>query len=158
MQETETRNFVFLLNNTNKEDLYSILKDMSMHQDLSNLYFKLSEWYVTKKALPKQFIDLTEGIEEPVIITNLPHKGQDSTSIWNGPCTWTVSDNVQLYNIGKIGEWNISSDGYYPYCSLCNKEPEDGAITDVCPNCGADLSKSAQRLKELTDRKWDECN
>ena len=33
--------------------------------------------------------------------------------------------------------WLISSDGYYPYCSACMAEPEDGKMTDFCPSCGA---------------------
>ena len=33
--------------------------------------------------------------------------------------------------------WLINSDGYYPYCSACMKEPKDGKMTDVCPSCGA---------------------
>lgn len=35
------------------------------------------------------------------------------------------------------GHWIICSDGYYPYCSECNKEPRDGERTKQCPNCGA---------------------
>jgi len=42
---------------------------------------------------------------------------------------------------GKIGcgnaRWLINSDGYYPYCSACMAEPEDGKMTDFCPSCGA---------------------
>lgn len=41
----------------------------------------------------------------------------------------------------KIGRgnarWLINSDGYYPYCSACMAEPEDGKMTDFCPSCGA---------------------
>ena len=33
--------------------------------------------------------------------------------------------------------WLINSDGYYPYCSACMAEPEDGKMTDFCPSCGA---------------------
>ena len=33
--------------------------------------------------------------------------------------------------------WLINSDGYYPYCSDCMAEPEDGKMTDFCPSCGA---------------------
>ena len=33
--------------------------------------------------------------------------------------------------------WLINSDGYYPYCSACMAEPEDGIMTDFCPSCGA---------------------
>ena len=34
-------------------------------------------------------------------------------------------------------KWEISSDGYYPYCKMCNARPENGKITNYCPNCGA---------------------
>jgi hypothetical protein len=37
----------------------------------------------------------------------------------------------------RIGQWIINSDGYYPYCSRCNKEPQSRLMTDYCPNCGA---------------------
>ena len=39
----------------------------------------------------------------------------------------------------KRGEWLINTDGYYPYCSKCKKEPKSGEMTDFCPNCGADM-------------------
>ena len=41
----------------------------------------------------------------------------------------------------KTGKWLINSDGYYPYCSECRKEPKSGDMTDFCPNCGADMRK-----------------
>lgn len=37
------------------------------------------------------------------------------------------------------GEWKICSDGYYPYCSNCQREPQSGKMTDYCPNCGAKM-------------------
>ena len=37
----------------------------------------------------------------------------------------------------KKGEWIISSDGYYPYCSKCHFRPHE--MTNYCPNCGADM-------------------
>lgn len=37
----------------------------------------------------------------------------------------------------KTGQWLINSDGYYPYCSICKKEPQNRIMTDYCPNCGA---------------------
>lgn len=40
-------------------------------------------------------------------------------------------------------EWRINSDGYYPYCSNCNTEPESGKMTDYCPNCGAYMKCSS---------------
>lgn len=48
-------------------------------------------------------------------------------------------------------EWRINSDGYYPYCSNCNTEPESGKMTDYCPNCGAYMKCSSSKecvLKE----------
>lgn len=37
----------------------------------------------------------------------------------------------------KHATWEICSDGYYPFCSNCKKEPAGGKITAFCPNCGA---------------------
>ena len=34
-------------------------------------------------------------------------------------------------------KWIISSDGYYPYCSHCKTEPENGVMSKYCPECGA---------------------
>ena len=33
--------------------------------------------------------------------------------------------------------WEISSDGYYPYCKNCNAKPESGKMTKYCAECGA---------------------
>ena len=39
----------------------------------------------------------------------------------------------------RHGKWIISSDGYYPYCSECWKEPKE--ISEFCPNCGAKMDR-----------------
>lgn len=44
----------------------------------------------------------------------------------------------------RHGEWKICSDGYYPYCSRCEYEPElstrySNNLTPYCPNCGAKM-------------------
>lgn len=41
----------------------------------------------------------------------------------------------------KTAQWLINSDGYYPYCSECMKEPPK-YMTAFCPNCGAKMSKA----------------
>lgn len=41
----------------------------------------------------------------------------------------------------KTAQWLINSDGYYPYCSECMKEPPN-CMTAFCPNCGAKMSKA----------------
>lgn len=37
--------------------------------------------------------------------------------------------------------WEISSDGYYPYCKKCNARPENGKMTKYCPHCGTKLCR-----------------
>ena len=43
----------------------------------------------------------------------------------------------------KHGEWVISSDGYYPFCSNCRYEPPfiigKDMRTPICPKCGAKM-------------------
>lgn len=39
----------------------------------------------------------------------------------------------------RRGKWIINSDGYYPQCSECMKEPQGRVMTDWCPNCGAKM-------------------
>lgn len=56
-----------------------------------------------------------------------------------------TSGEMNEYNSSNESEsvihayWEISSDGYYPYCSLCKNEPESGKRTYYCPNCGAKM-------------------
>lgn len=51
-----------------------------------------------------------------------------------------------------IGKWIISSDGYYPYCSLCYNEPESGELELICPHCGADMTGSVkQHANKIVD-------
>ena len=38
-------------------------------------------------------------------------------------------------------KWIINSDGYYPYCSNCKNEPENGIMSNYCPDCGARMMK-----------------
>ncbi|MBO5934062.1 MAG: hypothetical protein J6Q94_01100 [Clostridia bacterium] len=36
-------------------------------------------------------------------------------------------------------KWGISSNGYYPYCTHCKTEPENGVMSKYCPECGAKM-------------------
>ena len=51
----------------------------------------------------------------------------------------------------KHGEWIISSDGYYPFCSNCRYEPPFVGGKDIrtpyCPNCGAKMDGGKRRKK-----------
>ena len=40
----------------------------------------------------------------------------------------------------RKGKWIICSDGYYPYCSVCNYRPHE--MTNYCPNCGAQMKEN----------------
>ena len=48
-------------------------------------------------------------------------------------------DAIEAWNkrTEKTGRWMISTDGYYPYCSICKNEPQGGIMISYCPNCGA---------------------
>ena len=52
----------------------------------------------------------------------------------------------------NIGTWEISCDGYYPYCSECKTEPQDGEMTNYCPNCGAKM-KNTDKYNKKNDYK-----
>ena len=58
-----------------------------------------------------------------------------------------VHDNPEMLNNETLAEfqpvshakWEISSDGYYPYCKKCNARPENGKMTKYCPSCGVKM-------------------
>ena len=58
-----------------------------------------------------------------------------------------VFDNPEMLKSETLAEfqpviharWEISSDGYYPYCKKCNARPENGKMTKYCPSCGAKM-------------------
>lgn len=37
------------------------------------------------------------------------------------------------------GRWEISCDGWYPYCPVCKEEPPGRTMTPFCPMCSADM-------------------
>ena len=38
-------------------------------------------------------------------------------------------------------KWEICSDGYYPYCSVCKCEPKGREMTKFCGECGAKMDE-----------------
>ena len=59
------------------------------------------------------------------------------------------------------GEWKISSDGYYPYCSICNYRPKGGEMTKHCPDCGAKMNGgigTAEDICKTTNIPCIKCN
>lgn len=54
-----------------------------------------------------------------------------------------VKEKEQEYknrNVDREGEWEISSDGYYPYCPFCGGEYTERGLSFQCPSCGAHLN------------------
>ncbi len=47
-------------------------------------------------------------------------------------------------------KWEISSDGYYPYCMNCHTEPPGRVLSPYCPNCGAKMKNAKYAIKETT--------
>lgn len=76
----------------------------------------------------KQLIEIYENIDNPEYINNLK-----------------VAKFQYIPNLGdSIGKWQISSDGYYPYCPDCFYEPYDyikliGKLPAICLNCGRNM-------------------
>lgn len=52
-----------------------------------------------------------------------------------------ILKNIPTADVAEVvyAKWEISSDGYYPYCSHCKTEPENGVMSKYCPECGATM-------------------
>lgn len=59
-----------------------------------------------------------------------------------------IIDAQESMNSKPISEWLICSDGYYPYCSNCQYEPENGKMTNYCPSCGSHMIRDKRKYKE----------
>lgn len=63
---------------------------------------------------------------------------------WN-KCCEALAEQLPGVDIpeSRIATWEISSDGYYPYCSSCHYEPKPGQrLTKFCPECGARMTRN----------------
>lgn len=73
---------------------------------------------------------------------------------WNEAIEKIVEDldGKTLQTVDRVGRWEISSDGYYPYCSACHYEPPIGKrLTKYCPECGAMMAGSEENRKETKE-------
>ena len=46
--------------------------------------------------------------------------------------------NAEAFLNQRHGKWEVSCEGWYPYCSECGQEPK-GGMSNYCPNCGAKM-------------------
>ena len=68
----------------------------------------------------------------------------DTDELYHQGVEDNYSDTIRLINeipsadVQPVvhAKWEISSDGYYPYCSRCFGRP-NGELTKYCPDCGA---------------------
>lgn len=57
-----------------------------------------------------------------------------------------LTESIPTAKVAEViyAKWEISSDGYYPYCSHCKSEPENGVRSKYCPECGARMDGGAK--------------
>ena len=63
----------------------------------------------------------------------------------------TACKQIRLMPTADVAEvvhakWEISSDGYYPYCTHCKTEPEKDVMSKYCPECGAKMDKKESEV------------
>lgn len=60
-----------------------------------------------------------------------------------GEAAKKVIDKIPIADVRPNihAKWEISCDGWYPYCSNCKQEPQGRIMTNFCPNCGADMGR-----------------
>ena len=78
------------------------------------------------------------------------------SSVGSEPPVWTDEHIEELLNDFYVipkdtpaadvapvihGHWIICSDGYYPYCSVCKREPKGREMTKFCGECGAKMDE-----------------
>ena len=87
---------------------------------------------------------------------NFPKKFEDSSfdfaEGWNA-CMSVINSlprqSITVDSKWPEAKWEINPDGYYPYCSNCGEEPQDGRNLQVfCGNCGCHMIDGPQSYME----------
>ena len=86
--------------------------------------------YINKKAFLESQIKRCKHFP-PLVGTC----AMDNVTLENEIMKFPVADVEPV----KHGYWIINSDGYYPQCSECLKEPKGREMTECCPHCGAKM-------------------
>lgn len=84
--------------------------------------------------MAKMKIDITKAVKDTSerALDEYQYKGMTIRE-------WADKITSGEYQPIKHARWEISCDGYYPYCSNCRKEPQGREMTPYCPNCGAKM-------------------
>ena len=103
---------------------------------------------------------MAEYIEREILIKKLLEHFDADFNI-NGDIMWSdhictgedvedlidfIKEEIPTADVAEVkhAKWEISSDGYYPYCSHCKSEPENGVRSKYCPECGARMDGAAE--------------
>lgn len=84
----------------------------------------------------KEYIEREALIEK---ISKLEVEGAFTEALKNATLKTIFEEPAADVQEIRHGKWIISSDGYYPYCSECGKEPKE--MSEFCPKCGAKMDK-----------------
>lgn len=95
---------------------------------------------------------MKEYIERNALIEELKRDLKDDCNMYNSHIEKEIRNakyefaidilkDAYTVNVQEVvhGKWEICSDGYYPYCSVCTEEPRGMEMTKYCPNCGAKM-------------------
>lgn len=116
-------------------------KTIDINYDESNKTF-IGQFELLNTPKGNVLKDIINGDDENNFIFEFEPKGTYVSSI----ATDEVLDmNISHFDLNirkKIdAKWEISCDGYYPYCSNCYYEPNyDDELPTICPICGANMS------------------
>ena len=83
--------------------------------------------------------------EKYVALSEVKRKIDYVLSVYsNGLVASNVSEALKRVPVEDVvpvvhAKWIICSDGYYPYCANCKREPQGRTMTKFCPNCGAKM-------------------
>ena len=132
--------------------------DLYKH-NVRNLRADLEKLNEIKKGLQKENRELKRLLKLAIADFEYVTKMCDETQCENCPhnymrnypcdcCEWQYKDEAENFLKSETlaefqpvihAKWEISSDGYYPYCKKCNARPENGKMTKYCPSCGAKM-------------------
>ena len=82
-----------------------------------------------------------EKLKKNVRVNLMPNVDVDGTVTVENAERYFLNliDKTSTADVTEVihAKWEISSDGYYPYCTNCKTEPKNGVRSKYCPECGS---------------------
>lgn len=88
----------------------------------------------------KKYVEVTslmDELNEAQIETDDTYKGLAKAKYIVSTHPYTTDEEIKK---STYAVWDISCDGYYPYCTKCFSEPRGRKITPYCGECGAKMT------------------